>query len=70
MPNRLVCICNLIDEKEIKALLEKGANSTSDIQMFSRAGTACGKCLPVIDDIVNSYKKKEPNDQQKLDFRF
>ena len=71
MANRLVCICNLIDEKAIKALLEKGASSASDIQLFTRAGTSCGKCLPVIDEIVNTSKKKEPKDQQqKLDFEF
>jgi len=71
MTNRLVCVCNLIDEKEIEKLLDKGANSTTDIQVFTRAGTSCGKCLPVIDDIVNSHKKKEPKDQQqKLDLGF
>ena len=67
----MVCTCNLIDEKEIISLLDKGASVTSDIQLFTRAGTSCGKCLPVIDSIVNSYKKKEPKDQQqKLDFEF
>ena len=71
MANRLVCICNLIDEKEIIALLKKGASTTSEIQNWTRAGTSCGKCLPVIDEIIDSYKKKELKDQQKkLDFEF
>ena len=70
MSNRLVCICNLIEEKEIRALLDKGATSTKEIQLFTRAGTSCGKCLPVIDEIVNSYKKQKPKDQQKLDLGF
>lgn len=70
MSNRLVCICNLVDEKEIKALLDKGAKSVNEIQLYTRAGTSCGKCLPVIDEIVSTYKKKKPKDQQKLDFGF
>ncbi|HCE57308.1 MAG TPA: hypothetical protein DER09_05765 [Prolixibacteraceae bacterium] len=69
MSNRLVCLCNLVDENEIISLLKRGATSTSDIQQLTRAGTSCGKCLPVIDDLVSEFKNKRPKDQQKkLDF--
>ncbi len=64
MTNRLVCLCNFVDEKEIRTLLEKGAASTSDIQSLSRAGTSCGRCLPEIDQLVEEHKKKKPKDQQ------
>lgn len=64
MANRLVCLCNFVDEKEIVSLLKKGANSTSDIQRLSCAGTSCGRCLPEIDEIVERYNKKKPKDQQ------
>ena len=69
MSNRLVCLCNLVDENEIISVLKKGAVSTSDIQQITRAGTSCGKCLPVIDNLVSEFKNKRPKDQQKkLDF--
>lgn len=69
MSNRLICICNLVDEKEIISVLKKGAVSAKDIQNITRAGTSCGRCLPVIDEIVSSYTKEKPKDQQgKLDF--
>jgi len=69
MTNKLVCLCNLIDEKEILSMLKKGANSTNDIQQLTRAGTSCGKCLPLIDEIVNNFKKEKPKvAQKKLDF--
>lgn len=69
MSNRLVCLCNLVDENEIISLLKKGAASTSDIQQLTRAGTSCGKCLPVIDDLVTQFQNKRPKVQQKkLDF--
>lgn len=68
MKNRLVCLCNFVDEKEIGALLKKGAQSTSDIQSLTSAGTSCGRCLPEIDELVAKHKKKKPEDQQgKLD---
>lgn len=69
MSRRLVCICNLVQEKEIISFLKKGASSTKDIQMLTRAGSSCGRCLPEIDQIVERFEKEKPKDQQKkLDF--
>jgi len=71
MSNRLICICNFVDEKEIKSLLKKGANSTKEIQHLTRAGTTCGRCLPLIDELVESSIKEKPQDQQqKLNLGF
>ncbi|MFV0591317.1 MAG: bacterioferritin-associated ferredoxin [Draconibacterium sp.] len=64
MARRLVCICNLVDEDEIKSVLKKGAETTAHIQEFTRAGTTCGRCLPEIDALVEEYQKKKPKDQQ------
>ena len=69
MASRLVCLCNFVDEKEILSVLRKGANTTSDIQRLTGAGTSCGRCLPLIDEIVEAFTKEKPKDQQtKLDF--
>ena len=69
MSNRLICICNFVDEREINSLLKKGATSTKEIQFLTRAGTSCGRCLPLIDELVETYKNKKSKDQQgKLDF--
>lgn len=71
MSNRLICICNFVDEKEIKLLLNKGAAGTKEIQHLTRAGTSCGRCLPLIDELVVSHKSQEPKaPQSKLDFEF
>lgn len=64
MAKRLVCMCNFVDEAEIKKLLEKGADSTSQIQMLTRAGTSCGRCLPLVDGLVEEHKKTKPKPQQ------
>lgn len=69
MSKRLVCLCNMVTEKEILAALQKGARTTSDIQKMTRAGTSCGRCLPWIDAIVAEYLATLPQDaQQKLNF--
>ena len=71
MSNRLICFCNLVDEKEIIALLNKGAVSTKEIQNLTRAGTSCGRCLPLIDEIVAVHLKGKSKDRQgKLDLGF
>lgn len=67
MENRLVCICNMVSEKEIKAALKDGAATTEDIQRVTSAGTNCGKCLMTIDQIISEYKGNTViNLQQKL----
>ena len=69
MRKRLICLCNLVDEKEILSFFKKGAETTSDIQNLTRAGTSCGRCLPLIDDLVSTYKKESSkNQQRKIDF--
>ncbi|HBL77383.1 MAG: hypothetical protein A2W90_21570 [Bacteroidetes bacterium GWF2_42_66] len=70
MSNRLVCMCNFVTEDEIISVLKKGAVSTEEIQEYTRAGTSCGKCLPVIDQLVSDYLNQQPADPQtKLDLR-
>ncbi len=69
MGRRLVCICNMVTEDEIRIALKKGARSTSDIQKITRAGTSCGRCLVQIDGLVEEFLSELPDDpQQKLNF--
>lgn len=71
MSKRLVCLCNLVDEGEIKAILKKGASSAKEIQQYTRAGTSCGRCLPQIDELVSKHNQERSRDQQKkLDLEF
>ena len=68
---RIVCLCSLVDKKEIETALKKGATSTKEIQQVTRAGTSCGRCLPEIDQIVEDFLKEKPEEQQKkLNFGF
>ncbi|WP_423128689.1 (2Fe-2S)-binding protein [Gaoshiqia sp. Z1-71] len=64
MSDRLVCICNMVSEKEIINELKKGAKDTSDIQYATRAGTSCGKCLMTIDRIVEDFFATQAHELQ------
>ncbi|MBL7965355.1 MAG: (2Fe-2S)-binding protein [Prolixibacteraceae bacterium] len=69
MGKRLVCLCNMVSENEILAALKKGARSTPEIQKMTAAGTSCGRCLVVIDSIVEEFLAQQPIDpQQRFDF--
>jgi len=69
MSKRLVCICNMVTEKEIHSAILKGGRSTSDIQKLTGAGTSCGRCLTTIDSIVEAFLSELPSDaQQKINF--
>ena len=69
MGRKLVCLCNMVSENEILAALKKGARSTSEIQKITAAGTSCGRCLVLIDAIVEEFLAHQPNDpQQRLEF--
>lgn len=66
---KLVCLCNLVEEKEIISALKKGAASAEDIQRLTGAGLTCGRCLPEVDGLLEVHLKKKPKDlQKKLDF--
>jgi bacterioferritin-associated ferredoxin len=61
----------MVTEKEIWAALNKGARTTADIQRMTSGGTSCGRCLVVIDNIVEEFLSRLPVDpQQQIDFDF
>lgn len=65
----MVCVCNVVTESEILQVLKKGARSTTDVQLMTRAGTSCGRCLMEIDRIVEEFLAKKGEDpQQRLEF--
>ena len=64
MNKRLVCICNMVLEREIIEALKKGARSTTEIQKLTRAGTSCGRCLPIIDALVEDFVSNLPDNPQ------
>lgn len=64
MNDRLVCFCNMVSEKEIIGELKEGARETSDIQRITRAGTSCGRCLILIDHLVEEFHMQSSSEKK------
>lgn len=47
-----VCICNAVTDHEVEAAVDAGADCVASVGAATRAGTTCGSCHDVIDEIV------------------
>jgi NAD(P)H-nitrite reductase large subunit len=64
----IICQCNGITEKDIiRAIKKKGATKLEHIQRLTGAGTNCGRCIPVINRLLEENKQKISDPQLKLD---
>lgn len=58
--NRLICLCKGIkEEKIIQTINIECANDLKSIQQQTGAGCNCGRCIPLIDEIISKTTKKE-----------
>ncbi|MEP7765860.1 (2Fe-2S)-binding protein [Sanguibacter sp. 25GB23B1] len=52
--DHLVCTCNNVSAGEIRTAMSDGScASLDDIQVKTRAGGACGRCLPTVAGLVD-----------------
>jgi bacterioferritin-associated ferredoxin len=42
----IVCVCNAVSDRQIRAAVKGGAASLRDLTRDLGVGTCCGKCLP------------------------
>ncbi len=68
----IICQCNVVSRGEIKySIAKKGATSLLMVQRACGAGTRCGRCIPLIDEIIETTKinpKKGDGTQLSIDF--
>jgi NAD(P)H-nitrite reductase large subunit len=46
------CICAAVDEQDILAAVDQGADSIMAVASVTRAGTGCGSCHDHIEDLI------------------
>jgi bacterioferritin-associated ferredoxin len=46
------CICAAVDEGEVLAAVDAGADTISAVGQLTRAGTGCGSCHDRIEDLI------------------
>ena len=60
---KIVCTCFGVTENMIwDAIKHNGLKTVEEITNFTKAGGACGKCKGLIQDIIDTYYKKEENE--------
>lgn len=63
---KIVCTCFGVTENMIwDAIKINGLKTLEEVANYTKAGAACGKCKGVIQDIIDTYYKKE---EQEADF--
>lgn len=48
-----VCICRSVTEEKVKASIDAGARSVDAVARSCHAGTDCGACRGMIDDLID-----------------
>jgi bacterioferritin-associated ferredoxin len=51
-----VCICSAVTDSEVRACIVAGADSVEEIGQHCAAGTGCGSCLEVLDDLLDERR--------------
>jgi bacterioferritin-associated ferredoxin len=46
------CICHAVEEREIFAAIDDGADSVTAVGIATHAGTGCGTCHDRIEDMI------------------
>jgi NAD(P)H-nitrite reductase large subunit len=51
----LVCHCFVIRACEVRSAIANGARSTREIRRVCRAGSGCGGCTPLIEELLEEH---------------
>lgn len=66
-PEKIVCTCFGVTENMIwDAIKVNGLKTVEEITNYTKAGGACGKCKGLIQDIIDTYYKKEEKEESTL----
>ncbi len=50
----IVCHCKAVSDRQVRAAVRAGASRRGAVARACGAGTVCGGCRPVIDEIVSA----------------
>ncbi len=54
----IICQCNGVSDRTIRKVVRDGASNRNDVVRACMAGTACGGCVPAIDQIIKAERKQ------------
>ncbi len=51
----IVCICNRINERMVRAAAMEGAASVEDVHDFHDTAVCCGQCVPMMKEMLAEH---------------
>lgn len=65
--SKIICTCFQVTEDTIwDAIKQNGLKTVEEVTNYTKAGGACGKCKKAIQDVIDTYYKKEKAQEEKL----
>lgn len=54
----VVCVCKQVTERRIKKAVREGRRRFVSVKQATDAGSSCGLCQPIVEDIIQNELKK------------
>lgn len=54
----VVCVCKQVTERKIRLAVKNGNRRFVSVKRATEAGSGCGLCQPIVQDIIDSELKK------------
>ena len=64
-----ICICHAVTDTAIRAAIDNGATSLSDLGFRTGCGTQCGSCVPKAREIMNEALKNRGGSPMEVNLR-
>ncbi len=56
----LVCHCNSVTDREIRASIQRGARCLESVERACGAGAGCGGCVGAVEELLDEETKRVP----------
>lgn len=54
----VVCVCKQVTERKIRKAVRNGRRRFVSVKQATEAGSSCGLCTPIVEDIIKDELKK------------
>jgi len=54
----VVCVCKQVTERRIRKAVKEGRRRYISVKQATEAGSGCGLCQPIVQDIIDDQLKK------------
>lgn len=62
----LVCHCRRVCHKEVLEACRAGASTVEEVGRECGAGTGCGGCRPLIEDLIQLHARSDKNHEEPV----